>query len=224
MAKKEFKYRKEYGKKRNIDIRKPNISAHLIITEGKATEPLYFEGLKRKILAQVGGIIDIKSVPQIDIAGIGSGTVKLVEEAEKIVNRSHVIYNSVWVVFDKDDFIDFDIAVRTAKQKGYHVAWSNQSFEFWLYLHFNYTDSDLHRNVINEKLNTIFKEKGLNKGIYEKNIPDIFELVTKDGGLEIAVSNAEKLMKKYDVYNTLPSNCNPGTTVHFLIRAFEEFL
>ena len=50
------------------------------------------------------------------------------------------MYSQVWVVFDKDDFDDFDEAVALAEKYGFKVAWSNQSFEYWLYLHFNYSD------------------------------------------------------------------------------------
>lgn len=32
----------------------------------------------------------------------------------------------------------------TGKRRGYHVAWSNESFEYWLYLHFQYNESALH--------------------------------------------------------------------------------
>lgn len=50
------------------------------------------------------------------------------------------------MVFDKDDFDDFDLAIEMGEAKGYKVAWSNQSFEYWLYLHFRYSDSALHRD------------------------------------------------------------------------------
>ena len=48
--------------------------------------------------------------------------------------------NKVWVVFDRDDFDDFDQAVQEGVERGYQIAWSNQSFEYWLYLHFHYSD------------------------------------------------------------------------------------
>lgn len=51
----------------------------------------------------------------------------------------------IWVVFDKDDFEDFDQAIKDGSKRGYTIAWSNQAFEYWLYLHFYYSDSALHR-------------------------------------------------------------------------------
>lgn len=70
----------------------------------------------------------------------------MIEATEEIVKDSKVFYQNIWVVFDKDDFKDFDEAIRLGKEKGYKIAWSNQSFEYWLYLHFNYADTALHRD------------------------------------------------------------------------------
>ena len=55
----------------------------------------------------------------------------------KIIKDAKIIYQNVWIVFDKDDFDDFDQAIQEAINRGYNVAWSNQSFEYWLYLHFS---------------------------------------------------------------------------------------
>lgn len=85
------------------------------------------------------------------------------------------MYQNVWVVFDKDDFDDFDKAIQTANSKGYQVAWSNQSFEYWIYLHFYYSNAALHRNQWIKKLNDIFKQRQLGTGEYLKNCEDIFE-------------------------------------------------
>lgn len=61
-------------------------------------------------------------------------------------------------MFDKDDFDDFDEAIALGKRKGFHIAWSNQSFEYWIYLHFYYSDAALHRDMWIEKLNEIYRE------------------------------------------------------------------
>ena len=71
---------------------------------------------------------------------------KLIEVTEQLVKDAKIVYQNIWVVFDKDDFEDFDQAIMEAARKGYKAAWSNQSFEYWIYLHFNYSDSALHRD------------------------------------------------------------------------------
>lgn len=156
-----FKKRRSERKERKHDFRSPKANSFLIVTEGERTEPLYFAGLKHKIEAKIGGNISIIGVPMVDIKGEGASTVSLVEIADAYVKKANIVYQNVWVVFDKDDFDDFDLAIKIADRKGYRVAWSNQSFEYWLYLHFCYSDSALDRHDWNVKLSEIFRKKTL---------------------------------------------------------------
>ena len=73
-------------------------------------------------------------IPHIDICGEGCATGKLINVTEQIVKEAKIIYQNIWVVFDKDDFEDFDKAIKEGLNKGYNIAWSNQSFEYWLNL------------------------------------------------------------------------------------------
>ena len=141
-----FKKRREARKKRNYAFKTPKANSFLIVTEGKCTEPNYINGLKDEIIAKIGGTVDIVEVPEIDIHGEGASTEKLIEITEQYVSKANIIYQNIWVVFDKDDFLNFDLAIAEGEEKGYSIAWSNQSFEYWLYLHFHYSDSDLHRH------------------------------------------------------------------------------
>ena len=81
----------------------------------------------------MGGRVDIVEAPTIDVLGEGCATCKLIEVTEQIVKDAKIMYQNVWVVFDKDDFLDFDQAIQCGVEKGYKIAWSNQSFEYWLY-------------------------------------------------------------------------------------------
>lgn len=150
-----FKRRREERKKRQHEFKTPKTNSFLIVTEGEKTETLYFKGIKKLIQEKVGGMVDVFEVPVIDIHGKGSSTGKLIEITERIVKYAKIMYQNIWVVFDKDDFEDFDQAIKDGAEKGYKIAWSNQSFEYWLYLHFNYSDSALYRDVWNDKLNDI---------------------------------------------------------------------
>ena len=136
-----FKKRRAERQKRKHEFKSVNTNSFLIVTEGEKTEPLYFKGLQKKINEKINGRIDIVENPVIDIFGQGCSTSRLIEATEEIVKDSKVFYQNIWVVFDKDDFKDFDEAIRLGKEKGYKIAWSNQSFEYWLYLHFNYADT-----------------------------------------------------------------------------------
>lgn len=87
-------------------------------------------------------------------------------------------------MFDKDDFKDFDQAIKKGADKGYKMAWSNQAFEYWLYMHFCYSDSALHRDGWNEKLDAVFAKYQLGDGHYHKNYEDIYNIVNSFNGVD----------------------------------------
>ena len=170
-----FKKRREARKQRQHEFRSPKANSFLIMTEGKRTEPLYFQGIRKLIKEKVGGNIDVVENPVIDIYGEGCSTGKLIEITDRFVKDAKIIYQNIWVVFDKDDFEDFDQAIDEGEEKGYKIAWSNQSFEYWLYLHFYYSDAALHRDDWNAKLDEIFKQYNLGEG----NIKEIIKISTR---------------------------------------------
>ena len=129
-----FKKRREARKKRQYEMKTPKANSYLIVTEGKRTEPLYFRGLQKVITEKIGGAVSVVECPTIDIHGAGCSTRSLIQVTEQLIRDAKLFYQNVWVVFDKDDFADFDAAIEDARKKGYKVAWSNQSFEYWLYL------------------------------------------------------------------------------------------
>lgn len=127
-------------------------------------------------------------------------------------------------MFDKDDFEDFDKAIQLGKEKGYEVAWSNQSFEYWLYLHFNYSDSALHRHEWSEKLSEIFRNNSLGDGVYRKNYEDIYDLVNLYDGVNCAIKNAKTCMKNFNEESNIPSKFDPGTRVYKLVEKLKQYL
>ena len=213
-----FEKRREPRKNRRYGFKTPKAESYLIVTEGKCTEPNYFNGLKDKILDKVGGNVEV-----IDICGEGVSTTKLIEITDQRVSRAKIPYQNVWIVFDKDDFQDFDQAIKEGEDKDYHVAWSNQSFEYWIYLHFDYSDADLHRGQLNAKLDELFKSKGLSKDGYKKNIKNLYELLDSSGRVETAIKNAKRRMKGFTSEDK-PSKYAPGTTVHILVEELRGYL
>lgn len=217
-----FKKRRQNTKERKKEIRDPKPNSFLIVSEGAKTEPLYFDGLAKHINEKYGQSVSVKK-PSIDTKGEGKCTVSLVEATTRFVSRTHNIYSQVWVVFDKDDFEDFDEAIDLAEKRGYKAAWSNQSFEYWIFLHFNYLDAALHRDVIVEKLSELFKQRGIDPQGYQKNNPKIFEIATKQGSLKYAINNAIHIEEEYPK-NFRPSLCDPCTKVHHLIQELKPWL
>jgi hypothetical protein len=219
-----FKKRRADREKRRHDFKQPKANSFLIVTEGEKTEPLYLNGLKDLILDKIGGNIKVIELPHIEIKGEGKSTGKLIEKTNEIISKSSIIYQNVWIVFDKDDFLDFDQAIKSAKDQGYNVAWSNQCFEYWIYLHFHYSDAALHRYDWNSKLDELFKQYNLNSGKYDKNLEQHYYMLDSFGGVDTAIKHARRRMSKFKNDKGQPSTFDPGTTVFLLVEALREYL
>lgn len=219
-----FKKRKQDRKRRQHDFKIPKANSFLIITEGERTEPLYFKGIQKLIKKKIGGNVEVVEIPIISIYGAGSSTERIIEKTEKIVKDAKFMYQNIWVVFDKDDFEDFDEAIKIGKSKGYKIAWSNQSFEYWLYMHFHYSDSALHRADWNKKLDEIFSQYNLGDGCYRKNYENIYDLVDSFNGVNTAIKNAKRRMANFVEGKDLPSTYDPGTKVHELVMELKKYL
>ena len=71
---------------------------HLIVTEGKKTEPNYFAGLEREINSTG------KKRIRIQIEGEGTNTLDLLKRAQYYVSADYNLISHVWLVYDRDDF------------------------------------------------------------------------------------------------------------------------
>ncbi len=186
-----------------------------IFTEGKETEPNYFESKKKEIR---------KTNIQIVVKGVGYNTLSLVDYALDYISKEQIEINGsaesdkCWVVFDKDDYDrDFDNAIRKAENNNLKVAYSNECFELWFLLHFDFINTAIGRknyiNKLDKKMNDI---DGQN---YQKNSENMYDLIKhleKD-----AIRNAGKLLKMYKKSSTY-SKKNPSTTVHLLVEDLNE--
>lgn len=218
-----FKKRRKSREARKAGYKRPKANSYLIVTEGKCSEPYYFRGIQREIEMLIGGDIEVIKVPELEICGQGSSTCKLIEITDQLVNRSNTLYQHIWVLFDKDDFNDFDEAIKLATTKGYHVGWSNPCFEYWIYLHFYYSDAALHRQDYVDKLNSIFRKNGLGHLTYEKNYEDIYELVNQQDGVLLAIRNAKKRMSELKISDD-KSMFVPGTTIYQLVEELRNYI
>lgn len=176
----------------------------LIVCEGEKTEPAYFKAF------QVPGLV-------VTVHAVGKDPLTLVKETEKRVSRSPDSYDQVWCVFDCDDFLPERIweAIRTAKQKQYNVAISNQSFELWYVLHFEFLCTAISRQGYIQKLGKLL-------GSYQKNDPGIYEKLQQNGGVfqKNAVQNARRLFAQYERWD--PVYCDPSTTVYELVEELNK--
>ena len=213
---------KDWMRNRRASNRKLCSEYHLIITEGKRTEPEYFRGLQRAINSQYGKREKIR----LEIHGEGVNTIQLVQEARKIIRNSATIYSHVWIVYDTDDFPAANVNQPVDDSRRfsnddttYHAIWSNQCIELWFLLHFSYIDSDLCRDVYGSKLTAALTAIGVQSG-YHKGRPDMFEILRPY--IDCAIRNAKKL----DDVNKgkQPSNAAPGTKVYEVIDYLWPYL
>ncbi|MEZ4474576.1 MAG: RloB family protein [bacterium] len=166
----------------------------LIVCEGERTEPQYFSGFR------LNG----------DVVGEGDHTLGLVRKA--IARRDEDgQFTETWVVFDRDSFEAerFNAALDLAQREGLRVAVTNQAFELWYLLHFEYCDADLHRSTYQERL-TRYLERP-----YRKKDPSMYAQLRPRQG-EACRNAARLLLLHGERWN--PEGQGPGTTIHLLVE------
>lgn len=187
-------------KQRRTNAREPK-QRFLIVCEGEETEPNYFRAFR------VPAVV-------INVLGRGEDPLSLVETARQ--KRSEGDYDQVWVVFDRDDVPvgRFNRAFFRADELDVGVVYSNQAFELWYVLHFEYTNTARRRDDYVNRLNVLMGRP------YSKRDPNMYEKL-----LELqpeAIKNATRLLTLYDPPD--PANNDPSTTVHLLVEALNKFL
>jgi RloB-like protein len=203
----------------------------LIICEGEETEPNYFQNFP---------VSNIK----VKTIGTGRNTESLVDEAIKKwieFSEEDEFYERLWCIFDRDSFSQnsYDSAFKKANDEekrlnrrfkrragrriNISIAYSNQAFELWYLLHFDYIDSALSRSEYKRMLTGRMEKK------YEKNDPSMyqfFEILSKktncQKGQKFAIANAKKLRKGLN--KELRHNHCPSTTVDKLVEELNKYL
>lgn len=200
--------RKEKGRQRQVRF--------LIVCEGTKTEPYYFEALVQ------GSMSDVR---EVDIQGVGMGTVALIKETKVIKDnlekKNSMHFDRVWVVFDKDNFNDFNQAIAMAKRLGYGSAWSNEAFELWYCLHFAYLNTAIKRSAYITMIgNTLKLKTGDNSFTYTKGNPDNYRLLQQYGNEDMAKRFAAKLRNSFK--NANYASHNPCTMVDKLVDELQH--
>ncbi|WP_026838889.1 RloB family protein [Gillisia sp. JM1] len=197
-----------------IEIKEKNKTI-LIVGEGQ-TEKLYFESFP--VLALTVEAIDLK----------GQSKLKLIESTQSIIENSKTKYDEVWCVFDMDykqgekEFADFDNAIKKGKSLGYKIAYSNDAFELWFYLHYNYTEQQNHRTYYYKSLGEKWDLNYEKDGKAYKFCQSIYSRIEndKEASQAKAIKRAEKLLKKQS--DLIYHKQNPITTVYKLVNYLND--
>ncbi|WP_315056228.1 RloB family protein [Chryseobacterium indoltheticum] len=182
----------------------------LIVCEGQSEE-LYF-----------------KSFPVVSCTvtayGLGMTKDSLVEAAIQLKNEED--FDEVWCVFDMDinhgkrEICAFDNAISKASKNNIMVAYSNDSFELWYCLHFEYFDQQHRREIYNEVLS---KKLGINytdEGKKYNYCKSIYSILNTNGSQKLAISRAKRLYKQQ--MSLVCSEQNPVTLVYQLVESLNK--
>lgn len=175
-----------------------------IYTEGEKTEPNYFNSIKDELRLNEIDII---------IRGMGSNGIPLVDY---VIQQKRIEDEDTewWVVFDKDDNNNFNQAIEKAENNGINAAYSNECFELWFVLHFEYLNNSIGRRALRSKLSKLL-------GIRYTKSADIYAIVKSKEAT--AIKNAKKLEKIYnDTDITSFTYRDPSTTVYKLVERLRE--
>lgn len=186
----------------------------LIVCEGQ-TEELYFKSF-------------LVSTLTVKLFSLGQSKLQLVENTERIQQKEQC--DEVWCVFDFDVnpdvpncIPDFDNSIAKAKELGFNVAYSNDAFELWLYLHYQYTDHENHRTFYYEQLSKLWGVNYEKVGKKWKFCTENYQRLHEDprADQKEAINRAEKLFseKKELQYHKQ----NPVTLVYELVQMLNGY-
>lgn len=185
----------------------------LIVCEGTKTEPHYF----RELLEDLGIRHQVVRIAPND----GVSPDRVVAHALALYDEDAQggdAYDMVYCVFDRDTHTTFDAAVRRTKDlraegKPLEAVTSTPCFEFWLLLHFGYTDQPFHaagkKSVGDQVVTSLKTKQGFSK--YGKGQKGIYARLK--GKLDDALGYAEQLRN----HCIATGSINPATDIDKLI-------
>lgn len=201
---------------------RPIVNHFEIYCEGANTEPEYFKSFP------------VNPITRVVTEGCGRQRCSLVRLAISewrkkgylVDQKNYSSTRQLWVVFDYDwrgdehECQDFINALQIAESSDVKCAFSNDSFELWLLLHFQTLNAKTHRSVLSEKLTAHLgvnytvegKKKDFTKKLYKLLKPL----------QESAIRNAEQLVISHGELSSRSEN--PLTHVHKLVEQLNRFI
>lgn len=224
----------------------------IIFCEDEVSEPIYlkyFETSKIKVNPIKKQKSKIENVLKAICYCTEVGLLKHPEESSGILNEN----TYVWCVFDRDieedatkislGNISFNESIKTAMANGLKVAWSNDSFELWILLHFEDAPKEdtnyKNRNTYYQRLTEIYKTlpnpnedltKALSHASFnykqdcksENNFRNIVrnEII---GKTRDAIKRSRELETHFDAIGCPNHQKSPCTLVHHLVEELIKY-
>ena len=162
----------------------------LILCGGK-TEEIYFNKFKQKYRGGLNNVTVKVATSKY------SNPIAIVDEAIALQDD----FDELWCVFDKDDFKDFDDAIRKVSQyTKLNCAFSNEAIEYWFTLYFSNKTGHIGRKRLNEMISKQFDLE------YDKSNAIVERVCEKLEALDI--ESAEECAKRGYEYHELNSGKN----------------
>lgn len=187
----------------------PELGYYLIVTDTKATERCYFEGLCSSLPEKIRGRLVIKVIE-------AKKTDKMIDKCIEFVVQSPQ-YRIPWIVFDRDQVHNFDEIITEAESKGINAGWSNPCFEIWMYAYFGSMPPIPDSWKCCSEFAAIYKSKTGQQ--YEKADRQMYANICKTGDEETAIKIAQNKLKQHvrdGISN--PSDMCPCTMVYRLVE------
>lgn len=192
----------------------------LLVCEGEKTEPIYFRDM-----VNAWGLGNQVKIGRND----GSSPDKVVAQAEALYALSQQEgdeFDEVYCIFDRDAHERFGDAVarlKALKAEGQPLSGivSVPCFEFWLLLHFGYTDKPYackgKKSVGTVVVSDLKKKPGFEK--YDKGMAGVFDVLSPKLGS--ALKHAKQLAANPAEHAEHP---NPSTQVHVLVNRLKSMV
>ncbi|HMV80925.1 MAG TPA: RloB family protein [Leptospiraceae bacterium] len=197
-----------------------------IFSEGTKTEVIYFKSFP--VLSA-----------QVTAVGLGLSRTELIKESIKRKNsilqnspKSEKKKYSFWCVYDQDIELtslqvsneerqkDFDDAFTLGRENELNLAYSNDSFELWFLLHYQYHDTVWTRKEYYRKLSDLWNINYEKEGKKEEFCLSIYNKLSEKQNN--AITNARKLFEEQSDLN--PSLQNPCTLVYRLVELLNKHI
>lgn len=189
----------------------------LIVCEGQNTEPEYFKSFPLPVTS-------------MNCFGLGASKTKLVEMVIDLKKEDEHQQEEVWVVFDMDIQhrnakkikADYENAIALAKSQNIKVAYSNDAFELWFLLHYQYFDNQWTRYEYYDKLSELWNCNYEKVGKEIAFAATIYQRLQEDRNADQtqAIRRAEKLLENQKDANYAEKN--PATNVHSLVEELNK--
>lgn len=185
----------------------PEMGYYLVVTDTEATERCFFNGLHDSLPEDIKKKLVIKVVE--------TKTQNMIEKCLEMT-AYEAQYRIPWIVFDRDQVLDFDRIIRVAEKNGINVGWSNPCFEIWMYAYFGSMPAIYESWTCCSRFADAYKARTGQE--YSKADSDMYRRLCECGDEDRAIKiAAQKYEQHFREGKRIPSEMCPVTTVYNLV-------